>query len=179
MNTLAMGPLPAKQKREVTKEGISRIVFRCGVRDCPEVLGVSNLIKPHENVYLSANYQQSQGIWIKSRRSHSRTGEKFREAANISASEETCSKVCRDISQMDGLLGPFIAATQRIDKNEAFTLLATMPEEEKRARLSRMFRMMANDRSGKLQAPNRSIGKGSALVKCGRCGRISKIEGAG
>ncbi len=68
MNTLTMGPLPVRVKREG-----ENLVFRCGVVSCPEVLARAEWHGDEWDCHASEGYSQNnQSIFVKTRRAVNR-----------------------------------------------------------------------------------------------------------
>jgi len=194
MNELTMGPLPAKHKRERDKYGVFS-AFRCGVRDCPEVLATER----EGGYFLTKGYERSQaGYFAKTRRAARRSFEQ-REVAEVvviaPAQNEIRSlqydkeqrwtaeyrrrKRERDEQFPDP--DPFAEPAVAVPSDEELAIDASLEadvsdldEKQEAARDEiRVFKRLRN--------PFESVCVEHLpfVVKCGRCGRISRIKGAG
>lgn len=156
MNNLTMGPLPAKIKSEVDIAG-EKTVFRCGVRDCPEILAVirPDMLQGRLHLY-KPYFPNARGIYCVTRRSAQRSqGERQHktetrwEYKKLKARSQ--ARFCADPSP------------ENIKSLDAVERMAT-----RYGTLKRSF-------EGLQVPPTEAF---PIVVRCARCGRDSKIQGA-
>jgi len=188
MNTLTNGPLPAKQKREVTKAGMPQIVFRCGVRDCPEKLGRSNLPEEGRMGVLqfapSYFFAKAQNVWIKTKRPANRLKhhrDSVRDFIGGNADEMLRAieneKDARISEALDALTPK--ATIEDLDITlelwEASTRGVSIDDLEAKERDVAKYIATAKRSKEDFYGAFADGERGPFVVRCGRCGRLSKI----
>lgn len=166
MNDLTMGPLPARIKKERhfiedRKSGTrldfpDKLVFRCGVLSCPEVLG---WIRPHllhgRFLFRGPYVQNAQGIFALNQRS----------ARRFKDEREQDKRTQEEHRQMR------LMARQKSDWREA---VAQSIQVEQFVEMEQ--RLHDKHALEGAQIPDPSLFP--LVVRCARCGRLSKIKGA-
>jgi hypothetical protein len=155
MNELTMGPLPAKVKVEFSDSTVAVPFFavRCGVRDCPESFGIFELLdgaKPGR-WRMDNGYVCIKGVWSKTRRPETRSPYQREAIAEFTEYEAATPEARRGMNLRWG--------TARFYREIA------QSENLKHVK-QHIFR------------PKDDVIEWPLIVKCARCGRLSKIEGA-
>ncbi len=178
MNLLAVGPLAAKTKKETAKNGSAVLVVRCGVRDCPEILG--RLWKDEENLTtlgLTEGYDFSlrERVWVKTKRAANRMIH-HREAvkAMFFSVEDFLPDAERDQDETAQAMNQALSKDVTFEdfSSEAEDLDFFPTEEEKAAMRARFF----EEKREKTDTIGACIDFLPIIVKCARCGRLSKIS---
>jgi hypothetical protein len=191
MEMLTMGPMPCKMKKEQWPDEFgSRTEFntyRCGVSSCPEVLARARWDVSEWSFIVGGDYRKNgSGIYLRTRRALIRDegqrrfldeGPKvlLRERAERVAFMDAASPEQKTAFLMllveRGYGKDFIEETKELLYNSEKRLQCLQEEidEVKKAKQAR-----TNQTGDVMGIENLPI-----VFKCGRCGRFSKIEGAG
>jgi hypothetical protein len=165
MNDLTMGPLPAKVKRELDDRGRPFWVVRCGVRDCPEKLGQYTWLEGDKRGNWSfVGYVLSNGVWIKTRRNGIRSLEN-RERTKEFIEYEAAMKALEQ-EEKTGVCSPWHYELQRREMKET--------QRRIRRRMKELPKHFGSDYS----VAREELTEWPLILKCARCGRLSKIEKA-
>ncbi len=188
MNELTNGPLPAKQKREVTKAGAPQIVFRCGVRDCSEKLGRSDVSEFGKATVFQFEpgyfFAKAQDVWIKTKRPANRLKhhrESVRDFVGSNAQEMLRAiddeKEARISAALDALtpkatIGDLDMA---LESWEAATSGVSIDDLAAKERDVAKYIATAKRSKEDFYGAFADGERGPFLVRCARCGRVSKI----
>lgn len=182
MNGLMMGPLPAKKKREVTSAGTPVLALRCGVRDCPEILGLISGIEdgliPSLNLTRGYFFSLGEKVWIKSRRPGNRM-KHHRQAVEDLVTPESEELLLELEKDKDSLAEAFFDSLPQNAFSEPLgSKTFELEFSELAQKQARIQARQTNAKRSKTDIFGAYIDDFPATVKCARCGRLSKIEGA-
>lgn len=158
MNDLTMGPLPAKVKRE-TVSNFSALAVRCGVRDCPEKFGFfESLESGKSGAWLfEPGYIQSNGVWIKTRRPQTRMP--YPKKVFGKFAEEEIENRNLEVEKQMGIVSAWHNAFHGHEAGKIARALKQLKTHN-----------VPSQKPDDIEWP--------IIVKCARCGRLSKIERA-